>query len=333
MFLSLTVVLTIITVVNFTIHAIGGYLLVCLYKNGRRTVQVVYLINISICEFLINFLEFTRRLLHTRLETYMLIQVLVNYQWIIYSSVSLVTYLTMCYLPIDKFLGIWLNMKYPIYMCKSKAWRILWCTWILGGLFCVTLMLIYNLTEINCQDIVQIYVFPVLDFTFVTISIIAYCFIFNEYRTQPRIFQSKSVVVHAQSMYKAFRASKFHIAVIITTTFLIFVIIPDLVILFLRIFDMKASETIHATCAISYGVSDFCDAITYIFMQKQVRSLARRKLGFGVRKISRPYTKPRSSDAYLCDRDDSVATIRLSNMREMERKCPVVSPTHLEISL
>ena len=48
---------------NVVLYTIGTYLLVCLYREGLKTPQQIYLLNLAVTELLINFFELLRRLL------------------------------------------------------------------------------------------------------------------------------------------------------------------------------------------------------------------------------------------------------------------------------
>ena len=47
---------------NVVLNSMGAYLLICLYKEGLKTPQQIYLLNLTLSELTINLLELVRRL-------------------------------------------------------------------------------------------------------------------------------------------------------------------------------------------------------------------------------------------------------------------------------
>ena len=76
-----------------------------------------------------------------------------------------------------------------------------------------------------------------------------------------------------QNALQIFRKSRFYISVLLITTFLRFVKVPDLVYLFVGILNKNDSSTLLTACWVSYAVANLSDAYIYIFMQRDVRHL------------------------------------------------------------
>ena len=63
----------------------------------------------------------------------------------------------------------------------------------------------------------------------------------------------------------------FKCLVLLILSFLIFMIVPDLIYLFVGIINGNETETLLTACWISYAVSMITDGLIYIFMQAPVR--------------------------------------------------------------
>ena len=63
----------------------------------------------------------------------------------------------------------------------------------------------------------------------------------------------------------------FYIPILLITTFLAFIVVPDLIYLSVAIIQQKPSDTLDAACWISYAVSNLVDAYIYIYLQHDVR--------------------------------------------------------------
>ena len=274
----LVVVLLLLNIANVFLHTLGTYLLRCVYRNGTENPQIVYLLNLSVCEALMNLLEGLRRIpdliiltgrtkiVITDIQTYVLI--------VMFTGISFVYYLDMIYLTFDKFMDILLHLRYPVYWNVSKAKWLLIVTWIIGCLLSITISLLHHFTSYIWEEAFFKFFYPTLEFAFIILAILTYGFIFHKYKeTRGVPAQHGTNNNQRHGCFHVFRKSRFYISVLLISSFIIFMIIPDLTYLFVAIINEKQSEVLSIICWISYAVSNLVDAYIYIFLYNPARQM------------------------------------------------------------
>lgn len=76
----------------------------------------------------------------------------------------------------------------------------------------------------------------------------------------------------------SFRKSVYFIPTLLISTFLVFMVTPDLIYLFVGVIGDSQSPILLTACWISYAVSALSDAWIYLFMQRDVREALKKKL-------------------------------------------------------
>ena len=190
----------------------------------------------------------------------------------------------MIYLTVDRLADILLNIKYPLYW-NTRRTKVLMCgTWMFGFLLSVTVSLLYRFEDFNWEEVFFTYVCPSLDFAFILIALVTYACIFRIYkRTHDTVAscygQQRRTTARRASSLQVFRKSRFYVSVLMILTFFVFMVIPDLVYLFVAIVEGYKTTVLVLSCYISYGVSNVLDAWIYIYLQAPVRRLLMKKLG------------------------------------------------------
>ena len=277
---------------NIIFHSIGCYLLLKLYKNGKENVQQIYLINLSITHTLGNMFQLISRVL------LMVKNGDTAYFCIIVILLTLFTfsyYMSMVYITVDKALDILLNIKYPLYWNEHRAKYLVYLTWLVGVLTSVFVFVLHyvgNITVENIADHMFLYVYPLFDFTFVVLAVLCYSFLFHKYKqsrfspccpqNNVKIFNCKFRAVTGRVL-KIFRTSNFYISVLLILTFLIFMVIPNLVYLVYGVLGGNKSKTLDDTLLILFNISYLLDAWIYIFAQQPVRRMLFKKLRLSMR--------------------------------------------------
>ena len=281
--LALVIVLLLLNILNVFLHTLGTYLLVCLCKHGTVNAQQIYLINLSMCEALMNLLEALRRIpdligtsdavndVISEVQTYMLI--------VMFTGISFVFYLDMIYLTVDRLLDIWLNLTYPVYWNEFKAKRLLQGTWVIGAVLSIVISLLHHFVSFKWQEPVFKFFYPTLGFGFIILALVTYCFIFHKYAsTRGLPTENRRIRPRRINVIQVFRKSRFYVPVMLILTFIIFMVIPDLTYLFVGIIGGEESPTLLIVCWICYAVSNLADAWIYIFEKTTVRRMLFRKL-------------------------------------------------------
>ena len=199
---------------------------------------------------------------------------------VVFTGIAVVYCMVMVYITLDRLLNILLSLRYKIYCTETKAKHLLQVTWIVALLICTSVSLTYHFNGYIWQTTFFMYVYPTFDFAFIILALITYVFIFLKYRKSRRkYFQSYSQPnIKRDSTFKIFRKSNFFIPVLLISTFVIFLLIPDLVYLFYGIVGNNESDTLFATCDVSYAISNLADGWIYIFMQKSIKAMLWTKM-------------------------------------------------------
>lgn len=275
-----------LNICNVLLHGTGSYLLKCQYRLGRKSPQKVFIINLSICELLMNLLETLRsipRALEVSPKTKLLIDGVQNYVLItMFTGVSFIFYLDMFYITLDRLLSVLLNFRYKFYCTENRARNLMSATWCMGVLITICISLAHRFVKYDWKPSFFTYVYPILEFTFILIAIATYLFIFKQYkdscRKNTRIWRRKTGYNGKVTSIRLFQNSRFFVPLLLIATFIVFMVIPDLVYLFHGILCNNISESLLAACWISYSISNLADAWIYIFMQKSVLRLLKIKL-------------------------------------------------------
>merc|ERR1712150_25920 len=80
------------------------------------------------------------------------------------------------------------------------------------------------------------------------------------------------------SAFQVFRKSNFYVAVLLITSFLMLMVIPDLVYLVVGFLKAEKSAGLTAYCYLSILLSYLVDGFIYIFLQNKVRRKLQKKM-------------------------------------------------------
>lgn len=275
----LGIILLVLNLLNVLFHSIGAYLLISMYTASTRKTQQIYLINLSISECMINLLEMCRiicTLIPSTSSTLKQITEIRHYTLIVsFTGISVVYYFVMIYLTVHKLLEIELSIRYPLYWDERKAKYLLISTWIFAFISCATVSALHNIFDFQWQDPFFKYFYVPIEFAFIILALTTYGFIFFKYRQSQLKMPGGMVTTQSyrrrRSTVEIFQQSRFSAVLLLIVTFLFFMVVPDIVYLFVAIlYDIK-SEILLTACWISYAISNLVDAYIYIFMQHDVR--------------------------------------------------------------
>ena len=172
-------------------------------------------------------------------------------------------------------------------------------TWMLGGVVVVTLSLLHYHTSYDWEEHIFKYCFPILNFSFLIIAFISYGFVFCKYkqvhtvppprnRTVKYSAKTISVITLAapprenrggrMGVFQLIRSSRFFAIFLLIVTFVFFIVVPDLVYLFVSVLNKNSSHALDIACWISYAIGNLADCYIYIFMQPSVRKFFLNKM-------------------------------------------------------
>ena len=262
------------------LHSIGLYFLIRLYKRYEGDVQQLYIINLCIVELIATVLF----MVGTLLNVVPLLEAEKYHEYIsmvTQTVIRFVFYMSMVAITVDKLVVVLLSIKYHVYWSVNKAKYLVATIWMVGLIMCVTVITVYLVEESSYELQMDKFVLT-FDFAFISIAISSYSYIFYKYkqtRASP-IFNSASTP--QQSIWKVFKNSRFFISVLLITSFLLLIVLPDLVDYFINNNTEGEEEDEEDSAGlilfILYHISFICDSCIYIFIQPKVRRLLWKKL-------------------------------------------------------
>ena len=256
----LTIVAITILLVSIFLHICGIYVLSKI--SEKRTNQHVILINLSIVEIILSafHIVYLTLSLYEYDNTYRIQQVigaLVKASYNMY-------YLTMILLTIDRFLASKLSFRYAIMLSNRKVLKILICLWSI----CITALV--PLLLINYEKIRYAYsraVYPTFDFAFLVSAFVTYGYILKI-----AILNKFPSNAANKTQRKTKKKKFFTMTGLIILSFTLFVIIPDLLYLFLYFVGNQRSNLLLRVLLVLWNVNFLLDPIIYIFLQKKVKA-------------------------------------------------------------
>jgi hypothetical protein len=311
---TIFVIILTFDIVNIVMHGMGTWLLACTYMRGQKSTQTLYLINLALSELIKNMVRLIWELIVVVSPAYFSHPTAFVYTHIF--SVSGVFYnymLSMFYITGDRLLHIILNLRYPVYWSIGKTKRLLICTWVFCLTISTSLILVYHFIFKSAMIKYEVYLDIIRLYIPFTLYIISLLFAIVTYTVMFLTFaRSRSNTIAPQSsLFNIFINSRFFICVLLMTSFLLLTVIPNLIRLFAFATSITLSKQVWLYIFLSTLLSDFIDAIVYIFLQPDVRKLLLIKLSCGIlrnvlgtrqHQVQPPPSVPMdSADAVVCD--------------------------------
>lgn len=290
---ALSITTNVIRCLVILLHSLGAYLLTTLYREGANAPEKLYIINLSISEVIFNFFDFFSTPLSViphsiSPEDAKIIEEVQEYIIIVNGyGVVPVYFLSMIFLTIDRLLDIVLCLHYHYYITTRRTKGLLLGTWCISLFAGVILAFIHRYAT---KDFVALtgpmvkFVYPTFEFIFILVAFLTYGFLFHKYRKSrvPPVQRRQTVVQRMSrvpSVLQAFQTSRFHIPVMLITSFLLFITVSDLLYSFGQAEDYGVGDAIeNEACRLMIGVGCLSDAIIYIFMSPSVKRLLMKKL-------------------------------------------------------
>lgn len=280
--LIIVIVLLVLNILNAVLHSVGTYLLVCLYRNGNDSTQMIYLINLGLCEALMNFLEAFRSISALISQEYTMERIREYILIVMFTGISFVFYLNMSYITLDKLFDLLLNIRFSLYWSTKRAKRLLQGTWVVGLSLSILVALLHRFNGLDWTEPFFKYFYPIVGFSFIAIAFVTYGFLFYKFKVTREVpaavGQQRSGARRRSSVYQVFRRSRFYIPVWLISTFIVFMLVPDMTYLFVGIILNQPSDALFFGCWISYALANLIDAWIYIYIQPAVRKLLLKKL-------------------------------------------------------
>lgn len=289
---------------SLLMHSLGFYLLICMYHTGRKTGQKLYLINFSLFETVkatIGIALVSIALFFSTSEvdpSPLVISIQHHLSILSETMLTFIYYSLLFYITIERLMTVVLGMKYCIYKGRRQSRNILISTWSIGcaiGLLFCLLYGLYGFYYIPYNHFVYVF----LDILFIIIAVITYSTLFKKH------VKSCSFRVHqngcqrsTRSYTEIYRQSNFHIPVLLMSSFLFLMIVPDLVYVVMvcyqshlsglnMIRQLSSSNDLIWHCMIVLNVlSDIANALIYIFAEKRHRKKLIEMLAAVLKKLN-----------------------------------------------
>ena len=299
----LTVILLLLNISNMLLHSIGMYALVSLYRSSPHKPQFLYLINLSACESLFNFLAVFRgipRLIPLSSNYWIYMDKISYYVSIVsFTGVFIVLQLNMTYITLDRLAKIVLKLRYTWYWGHTKTKYLLIITWCVGLMLCLSVSTIVACNRFDWKAPFFNYIFPTMEFSFIGIAGVTCIYIFVEINRKRK--NKVSMGVMEIKIIKRL----FLVPSLIILSFILLVIIPDLVYHFVVVINKNQSEDLKVVCGISYTINSLTSVTLYMCLLPDVRkfiyfTFKMNKL-INIRNYTMKYTRLRtqSSVAYI----------------------------------
>ena len=165
---TVSIVVIFFNVLNILCHSIGSYLLISVYRKGKKTVQQILLINLSITELVISFPILAEETLsisssHATSQSTMrnesknhslpsgqgMHNQPGDYLYVVIHVLFCSYYLSMIYITADRFFGVLLNIKYPVYWSTKRTKILIFCTSCLIVALIIALTVTYRYYPFN----------------------------------------------------------------------------------------------------------------------------------------------------------------------------------------
>ena len=103
--------------------------------------------------------------------------------------------------------------------------------------------------------------------------------IFRTYMRSQRRVSRSSLAMKKDNVWKKVVQSTFFVPVLLILSFILLVVVPDLIVSVYKLSGRDVPATLEEVCHLMFSISDLCDVGIYVFMQRPVRNLLLKKCG------------------------------------------------------
>ena len=193
------------------------------------------------------------------------------YLYIVIYVMFCMYYIGMMFLIVDRFLVVYLHLRYPLYWntCKTKC--ILTVTWISAIIICVSLCVSHGLGVFNYQAILTEIISPLFTVALLSLAVVVYVYLFRKYRKSRLRHVGNKSANRKESMYQTFRNSRFYLDFLLVISFVIFMVIPNTISLFHGWAGRQTTHEAKDANKVSYQLLFLINFILCIAMHADVR--------------------------------------------------------------
>ena len=268
--------------VPITLHLIGLYLLHATRWAHSNKIQRLYLVNLSIAEIVRGVLKFL----------YPMILIWTGdsrngaafYLWMIQTSGGFLWYiLVMVQLTVDRFLEVYLNLRYQIYCTEERTKIGLIVSAALSTIIAIIMCCRLDVDDFDVTHyILSLYFWPATEITFLLVASFTYTYLFIKIRANrqkvKRLLQqfprertpTQAELNRGRNLQKI--KKHFYLPSFLILSFILFWIVPDMTEFFLMLCNKPVPSMTSLYVNISYSLAMTIDALIYVFASAPVRN-------------------------------------------------------------
>ena len=307
--ISLTVQCIMFSIPSF-LHLISIYIIYKAKHTRLQSNQRLYLIHLSISEFLTCFVGIIKRVAKLYNEKHLAFQVHIAQAGI----ATFVYYFVMIALTMDRFFEIYLNIRYPMLFTERLTHYVIGVIWFLSACFTVFLY-VTQTTSSDINDTVLLYFYPSFGILCVVVAILTYAYIIRKiygklYRNNNKVsnidtsaitnlspviarhrvainnvtdrtttsnaMEGGHLKILQRQLYKKITKG-IYFPILLILTFASFIVVPEIIYFYYGYFKINMSETLRTVLTTSYFVAFTSDVIIYVLASKPIRETIFRK--------------------------------------------------------
>ena len=280
--MSLRTAVFFLHIVNVIVHSFGSFVLTRITRKPGSKPQFILLLCLSITESVMNLLEATGEIwcvLPQRIK----LTASSSPVFSVISTISLTgcwlyLYYVMHWIVIDRLLVVLLGLEYARVGTKKKTTR----TMLIGAIVALLITGATVAADFLGYHWKHFYfkgVYNIMHISFISLSVSSYGYIFYAFQESQKQFGLKSQGNGQQrkrnqklTAARIFKGSKFYISILLVSTYILFLMIPDLVFLFQGILKNNETETLENACWLVWAFGNFIDFIIYLLMPPRVKN-------------------------------------------------------------
>lgn len=293
MFLGFDLLIITLCTISLLTNSFGCYLMCQILNGKRKTGQKLYLLNLSIVGIVKNTNEITSLSIAVTFgKTPPNLAQAVQHHLAILSEtmMTLMYYATMFHITIERIIAVRSRMKYQYQNTIKRCKITLAITWIIGVIIGLIFCLLHAVYDYYYAPY-NFYIYIVINVSFIIVAVYTYLMLFVEHKNS--VFLRQQNHKRKSSIIEVYQESRFHIPIMLMSSFLILVVVPDIVYVvligladgFRRNFDLQElshGSTVIWHCMVVLNVlSDVSNACIYIFADKSIRKVMFVKLRKG----------------------------------------------------
>ena len=258
------------------VHVIALRMLICVKNNNISGSQKLLLIVLCVTELTFAISDIGSTVLH-----FLELRQFRNVIWMFSISSCIVMYIfVMIYITVDRFMEIYLNIKYHIHWCTKKTKVALAVALVMSLLSGIPAIMVGRREPCNVFKVFTLYVYPILEAVFVIVASFTYFYIIKQVRRHRKVSEriEKQLSENSKRPYQKPRNNRFRIFVptLIIITFILFTIGPN-IIKFCVFLDVIQKEDEAHIAYIFIAIGFISDPLIYILNMKFIR-FSRKKL-------------------------------------------------------